>query len=461
MEQTGYLGCDVSKGYCDFILLGASKNVLVSNFCLDDNKQGRDTLSGLIREWQSVGLTNLYCGVESTGGYENNWFRFLRGQDTKDLPIKTARLNPKGVKAVVGGYLTRTITDAVSAANIACYLILFPEKVEYGNPQSAQENKVCAGGRQHHTYIRMLVKQKVQINNQLEKLLYQNFAEILVYCRHGIPNWVLKLLVKYPGAMLIGKAGLSKIVAIKGISKDKGESLLKKTAVSEQVVGKQEGHIISAMAREILLKTDLIAAEKQYLQQQYNDDERVRLLCSIGGIGIDSAIQILLEIEDISRFGTVKKLASYFGVHPTFKQSGDGVWGNHMSKKGRSEIRGVLYMAALTGIRCNPILRRLYARFRARGMKHYEAMGVVMHKLLRMVYGILKTGKVFDVAIDDANIENANVKREALAEALKNAKTETKKKRNRYQTKEVEAPISRRKYQENRKAESVPILVKE
>jgi hypothetical protein len=297
MEQTGYLGCDVSKGYCDFILLGTSKNVLVSSFCLNDNKQGRDTLSGLIKEWQSQGLKKLYCGVESTGGYENNWFRFLRAQDTKDLPIKTARLNPKGVKAVISGYLTRTITDAVSATNIACYLILFPEKVEYGNPQSAQENKVCAGGRQHHTYIKMLVKQKVQINNQLEKLLYQNFAEILVYCRHGIPNWVLKLLVKYPSAMLIGKAGLSKIVAIKGISKDKGESLLKKTAVSEQVIGKQEGHIISAMAKEILLKTDLISLEKQYLQQQYKDEERVQLLCSIGGVGLDSAIQILLKLK--------------------------------------------------------------------------------------------------------------------------------------------------------------------
>jgi hypothetical protein len=132
-----------------------------------------------------------------------------------------------------------------------------------------------------------------------------------------------------------------------------------------------------------------------------------------------------------------------------------------MSKKGRSEIRAILYMASLTGIRCNPILKKLYVRFRAQGMKHYEAMGVMMHKLLRIIYGILKTKKVFDVAIDDANIENANVKKEALIEALKNAKTETKKKRNRYQTNEVEAPISRRKYQENKKAENVPILITE
>lgn len=135
--------------------------------------------------------------------------------------------------------------------------------------------------------------------------------------------------------------------------------------------------------------------------------------------------------------------------------------GEPHEQKGRSEIRGVLYMAALTGIRCNPILKKLHVRFRAKGMKHYEEMGVMMHKLLRIVYGILKTGKAFDVAIDDANIENANVKKEALIEALKNAKKETKKKRNRYQTNEEEAPISRRKYQENKKAESVPILIKE
>ena len=50
MEKTGYLGCDVSKGYCDFILLGSGKEVLATTFILQDNKEGRDQLLASIKK---------------------------------------------------------------------------------------------------------------------------------------------------------------------------------------------------------------------------------------------------------------------------------------------------------------------------------------------------------------------------------------------------------------------------
>jgi transposase len=70
---------------------------------------------------------------------------------------------------------------------------------------------------------------------------------------------------------------------------------------------------------------------------------------SIKGVGIESAVILMLEIEDVARFASSKKLCAYFGVNPRFKQSGDGTWGSHMSKQGRGEIRAVLYMAAFSG----------------------------------------------------------------------------------------------------------------
>ncbi len=41
----------------------------------------------------------------------------------------------------------------------------------------------------------------------------------------------------------------------------------------------------------------------------------------------------------VERFSSVKKLASFFGAPPVFKQSGDGLSGFKMSKKGRKEAR--------------------------------------------------------------------------------------------------------------------------
>src|SRR5699024_7270716 len=134
MKGKGFLGIDVSKGYADFLLLDVNKNVLEESFQLDDNKAGREQLSELIDHWFSQGLQELFCGVESTGGYENNWYRFLR-ENNSDNKVKVTRLNPRGVKSIGEASLKRTITDAVSAENIAVYLISFPEKIIYSNSE--------------------------------------------------------------------------------------------------------------------------------------------------------------------------------------------------------------------------------------------------------------------------------------------------------------------------------------
>jgi transposase len=442
MDKKGYLGIDVSKGYADFLLLSNESQVMEEGFQLQDNKEGRQKLKELIAKWQKQGLEELYCGVESTGGYENNWYGYLKSI-SKENRVFVCRINPKGVKAVSDASLKRTITDSVSAENIASYLFKFPEKVDYGN-NAIVSNEAFKEGRQHATYIKMLIKQKVQLNNQFEKLLYQHFSEMLVYCRHGVPVWLLNMLTKYPTAKMVQKAGVAKVSAIKNIGEGKASAIINKAGESTQEVSTHIGHIIMATAKEILHKVSLIREEKEYLADLHKNAPEVALISSIPGVGIDSAVAIALEIENIERFETAKKMASFFGVHPTYKQSGDGMWGNYMSKKGRSEVRGVLYMAALASIRYNPLLKQVYARFRAKGMKHYQAMGVVMHKLLRIIYGILKNKTVFCSETDEKNKERAAEKQKENEQKLKGEHKLNKQKKHRFQDTTTEAPISRR-----------------
>ena len=453
MKGKGYLGIDISKGYADFLLLSESKEILEPLFCLDDNKDGRAQLKELIEKWFSDGLRHLYCGVESTGGYENNWCSYLKSL-SKTEQLSVARLNPKGVKGVSDASLKRTITDGVSAENIAVYLMSFPEKAQY-NPQQSTENESYKEGRQYANFIRMLTKQKVQLNNQLEKLLYQFTPQLMVYCRHGIPEWLLRLLTQYPCIEEIQKAGAEVLSKIKGISQDKAEAIIEKIQGERfQATGKQAKAVIGGVSAEIVHKLGLIRNHKALLEEMYTDNTQVLLLSSIPGVGLSSAVSIILEIEDINRFETAKQLTAFFGVHPTFKQSGDVFWASHMSKKGRSEIRAVLYMAALSGLRFNPMLKAIYTRFRANGMKHYAAMGVIMHKLLRTIFGILKSGKKFSDSINEENVARSEQKREKLKAELKTALKEKKEKRNRFQKSSEDAPVSRRKFQKDKKQEA-------
>jgi transposase len=441
MQSRGFLGIDVSKGYADFLLLDDHKNSLEEGFQLDDNLLGRQQLKDLIHQWFSKGMKELYCGLESTGGYENNWYSLLKNL-SKEMNVQVVRLNARAVKAVSDASLKRTITDAVSAHNIASYLISFPEKISYKQAGLEQTNQFKEG-RQHYSYIRMLLKQKVQFSNQLEKLLYQHFGEILVYCRHGIPGWLLRMLSRYPCAEAVVKTGVKKLSAIKGISGDKAQALIHKSNQSGQKITPQIQHIIAVTAKEILHKEELIQQEKGYLKDLYAQSEEVKLLESIKCIAVETGVLLMLEIENINRFESSKSIAAYFGVHPTFKQSGDGTWGSHMSKKGRGEIRAALYMAALSGIRWNSILKQLYARYRAKGMKHYQAMGVVMHKLLRIIYGVLKNKTPFDPVVDQQNVLKAAEKQQQ--------QNTSEQKKYRYQVQSMEAPISRRAAEKRKK----------
>jgi len=454
MGNYGYLGIDISKGYADLFITTLDKRPLETTFRLYDVPESHRQLGGLIDKWLfQQKFDTLFCGVESTGGYENNWVNYL--QDLAgSRPIKVTRLNAQGVKSLSDAALKRTITDSVSAENIAMYLIDFHHKIRWLD--SSLSTQVYKDGRRHNTLIRMLKKQRIQLSNQLEKLLYQEFSPLLCYCRHGIPNWFLSLLQKYPTQQAIKKAGPVKLAKISGITLDKANALSKKIESDLCPTSSHMGAIIKSTAAQILSLEATITAEKTDLIKRFNGLQDVELLTSITGIGEQSAVEILLEIEDINRFDDAKKLSAYFGLHPVFKQSGDGKWGNHMSKKGRSDIRAVLFMSSLTAIRYSDLFKRIYANARAKGKNHFNAMGVVMHKLLRVIFGVLKHRLPFDAAKDADNRHKAKEKQtEKQTEAIQ-SKREQSVKLERYNQVDLDqSPISKR-HARKRKKEAEP-----
>ena len=90
------------------------------SFQLDDNYKGHQELVMYLKNHSSEGKT-IICGLESTGGYEQNWLTVLK-RISKQLPVEVYKLNPKGVKHQIESTLKRTITDSVSAEGIANYV---------------------------------------------------------------------------------------------------------------------------------------------------------------------------------------------------------------------------------------------------------------------------------------------------------------------------------------------------
>jgi transposase len=124
---------------------------------------------------------------------------------------------------------------------------------------------------------------------------------------------------------------------------------------------------------------------------------RQELIISIPGIGALTAAKILGEIRDVCDFISSRQLAAYAGVTPQNTTSGTSVHKKaRMSKIGNSNLRKALYMPAISAKKHNPIVKPFCDRLSKSGLKPMEVIGAAMHKLLHLVYGILKSGKPFD-----------------------------------------------------------------
>lgn len=125
----------------------------------------------------------------------------------------------------------------------------------------------------------------------------------------------------------------------------------------------------------------------------------VALLDSIIGIGSTSAACIRAEIGVLERFESARQVAAYSGLTPQQHQSGTSIHGKvRLSKIGNPHLRRHLYFPALVAIRrCNEIAQ-WREQLLARGKTKMQVVGAVMHKLLRICFGVLKSGKPFDPA---------------------------------------------------------------
>lgn len=424
-----YLGIDVSKGYADFVIVNLQKQPMVKNFQLDDTFDGHSRLHEIISRFladhpQAV----MYAAVESTDGYENNWYNTLIRLQAS-LNIKTARLNPLGVVHNSKAELKKNSTDKISAQNIAEYLIAHPEKVVY------QHQDQLASLRKQWGFIQMLTKQCTQLLNQLHSLLYTANPELLSFCRDGMPAWMLKLLLKYPTAVILKKAHAKAVAKIPYVSLTRAKELIASAkhsvasatdSVTAQLVTATAGQI-QQLKKTIATQTDLMAAQC--------DVPEVKLLKTFKGIGDISAIGLILEIQSIARFKIAKKLASFWGVHPVYKISGDGSGAFKMSKQGRVNPRKILYIVALSAIEHNPVIKPIYQYHLQQGKHKMDVIGICMHKILRIIYGMLKNNTAFDPKIDMANRQRS----------LPDMTTYPKKNKDRrFQGYDSKAPVSRR-----------------
>ncbi len=123
-----------------------------------------------------------------------------------------------------------------------------------------------------------------------------------------------------------------------------------------------------------------------------------QLLASIPGIGKTTVAKVLAYAGDVRRFDSAKALAAFIGLSPRQRLSGTSVRGRTMlSRAGHKALRNALYMPGLVARRHNAALKAFGDRLSATGLAPKAVIGAIMRKLAHFIYGVIKSGKPFDM----------------------------------------------------------------
>lgn len=125
--------------------------------------------------------------------------------------------------------------------------------------------------------------------------------------------------------------------------------------------------------------------------------ERMKLLQSIPGIGHLTAMEILVELQDVERFNSAKEIASYIGLTPSEYSTGQYVRQGRITSCGNKRIRSALVESSWILISRDLEMRARYMRIKAkRGGK--RAIVAIARSLIIRIRKVLLSGQPYSMA---------------------------------------------------------------
>jgi len=131
----------------------------------------------------------------------------------------------------------------------------------------------------------------------------------------------------------------------------------------------------------------------KHVQDQAEWTEKQTILKTTPGVG-DTLVYTLLA--DLPELGTLsnREVSALVGVAPINRDSGK--WrGKRRVQGGRASIRTVLYMATLSAIQCNPVIKAFYKQLVAQGKHKKIAITACMRKFIVILNAMVRDKTVW------------------------------------------------------------------
>jgi len=147
-------------------------------------------------------------------------------------------------------------------------------------------------------------------------------------------------------------------------------------------------HLLDSFIEQVKCLERLMRNVDVEIGRRASLDEDVRLLLSLTGVGVYSALLIKSEIGDIRRFPNYKKLVSWAGLAPSLYQSGSVERHGRITKQGSRLLRWVMVECSRIAVQYDARLCEFYERVKRRRGEQ-KALVAVACKMLKIIWFML------------------------------------------------------------------------
>ena len=246
------------------------------------------------------------------------------------------------------------------------------------------------------------IKRVSAVKNTITAVLDEYFPEIWTVFKYPLKGKASRQILKscpLPSNILeLGEDGILTEIK-KAVKKTVGMKKVKQLIdAAKSSVGVRNGLEIARLRLkwlmdELELYEDQLNEIEQAMEHELSRTGYAQQLLGIKGIGIVSAASFLGEVGDPLRFQNARQIANYAGYNLVEDSSGKSKSGTCISKRGRKQLRSILYKMAFTMVGQNAEMKELYQYLITRKdnpLKKKQALVVVSKKIITVIYSLLK-----------------------------------------------------------------------
>jgi transposase len=331
--------------------------------------------------------TSFLVGMESTASYHIALFSYLTAQG-----YRVAVINPLLISNFSKRSLKKTKTDKKDAFTIAQFLMREKEALSVITPDYlVAELKDLARRREK------LADHMTSLKGDMKRILSILFPE-LERITGVFTKATLRLLMEYPSAHAIAQADCSAIKEVfrarsggnrpritVGALKDAAASSVGIISPAKEFTLKQEASLLLHIEEQMKETTKLL---KSLLAERMKED--VETLCSVKGIGENTAMNFLVEMGGtVEIYENDKKLIAASGLDPSTYESGKYAGKSRISKRGNRHLRRAIWLMTTRTIINNNLFKAYFEKRKKDGLPYKKAVLATAHKLIRIIFVML------------------------------------------------------------------------